>query len=154
MNLPFHCFQTHPNASEQVQAHPQTCENLKSNWKYLRTVWKRWTKNPDSEFPMWGRGKNCDPYMIGNNIRTFSKFLAMGPTDAQKKILEMIAHASAINSVQKSSKSEQSSRNFGRLTFFFQKKITSLGCEPHEQKYEAIKSTASARNLFWGAQRV
>ena len=45
----------------------------------------------------------------------FQNFRRRGPRDAQFKILEMIAHVSAINSVQKSSKSELSSRFFGRL---------------------------------------
>ena len=37
-------------------------------------------------------------------------------------------------------------REFLAVWIFFRKMFTSLGCEPHEQKYEAIKSTASIQN--------
>ena len=53
--------------------------------------------------------------MIGDLFSNFFNFLATGAPDAQNKILEMTAHESAINYVQKSSKSELSSRFFGRL---------------------------------------
>ena len=81
--------------------------------------------------------------MIGEKFSEIFEIFGDGGPPTHKKHMEMIAHASAINSVQKSSKSELSSRIFGRLNFFPKKIFTSMDCEPHEQKYEVIKSTGS-----------
>ena len=66
----------------------------------------------------WGCGKNYDPYIIGEFFSEIFNIFGDGGPATHKKKLEMIAHASAINSVQKSSKSELSSRIFGRLIVF------------------------------------